>query len=60
MRVKVCHGTNSITCANSVLPTLMRHSGYAKPASIANDQSEIQIANTHERLETRISIGFAT
>jgi hypothetical protein len=37
----------------------MRHSGYAKPASIANDQSEIQIVDTHETLETRISIGFA-
>jgi len=36
----------------------MRHSGYANPASIANEQSEIQIVDTHESLETRISIGF--
>jgi hypothetical protein len=37
----------------------MRHSGLFKPASIANEQSEIQIVDTHESLETRVSIGFA-
>jgi hypothetical protein len=37
----------------------MRHSGSIKPASIANGQSEIQIVDTHETLETRINIGFA-
>jgi hypothetical protein len=43
----------------SVLPTFMRHPGSFKPASIANRQSEIQIVDTHESLETRISIGLA-
>jgi hypothetical protein len=56
---KVFQGTNSITCANSVLPTFMRHSGSLKPASIANRRSEIQIVDTHESLETRVSTGFA-
>jgi hypothetical protein len=37
----------------------MRHSGSFKPASIANRRSEIQIVDTHESLETRVSIGFA-
>ena len=59
MRPNVFHGTNSITCANSVLPTFMRHSGLINPRSIANDQTRIQIVDTPETLETRISIGFA-
>src|SRR5437867_655793 len=59
IRPKVFHDTNSMTCANSVLPTFMRHPGSVKPASIANRQSEIQIVDTHESLETRVSIGFA-
>jgi len=37
----------------------MRHPESFKPASIANRQSEIQIVDTHEALETRVSIGFA-
>jgi hypothetical protein len=41
------------------LPTFMRHPGSCKPESIANEPSEIQIVDTHEALETRISIGFA-
>jgi hypothetical protein len=59
MRPIVFHGTNSITCAISVLPTFMRHSKYAKPASIANDPSEIQIVDIHATLEPRMSTGFA-
>ena len=59
IRPKVFHGTNSITCENSVLPTFMRHPGSFKPASIANRQIEIQIVDTHETLETCVSIGFA-
>ena len=38
MRPKVFHGTNSMTCANSVLPTFMRHPELFKPASIARTQ----------------------
>ena len=60
MREKVFQGTNSITCANSVLPTFMHHPGSLKPASIANEQNEIQIVDTHESSGTRISIGIAT
>lgn len=30
MRPKVFQGTNSITCANSVLPTFMRHLGVSQ------------------------------
>jgi hypothetical protein len=37
----------------------MRHPGSLKPASIANQSSEIQIVDTLETLETRVSIGFA-
>ncbi len=59
IRPNVFHGTNSMTCANSVLHTFMRHPESFKPASIANEQSEIQIVDTHESLETRVSIGFA-
>jgi hypothetical protein len=59
IRPKLFHGTNSITCANSVLPTFMLYLGSFKPASIANRHSEIQIVDTHETLETRVSTGFA-
>ena len=59
MREKVFQGTNSITCANSVLPTFMRHSGLLKPASIANELNEIQIVDTHESSETRFNTGVA-
>src|ERR1019366_9743372 len=58
MRPKVFHGTNSITCENSVLPTFMRYPGSFRPASIANRRSEIQIVDTHESLKTRAGIGF--
>jgi hypothetical protein len=58
-RPKVFHGTNSIICANSVLPTFMRHPGSFRPVSIAKQQSETQIVDTHEALETRVSIDFA-
>jgi hypothetical protein len=37
----------------------MRHPGSFKPKSIAKQQSEIQIVDTHESLETRVSTGFA-
>jgi hypothetical protein len=37
----------------------MHHPGSFKPESIANEQSEIQIVDTHESLEIRVSIGFA-
>ncbi len=56
---KVFHGTNSITSAKSVLPTFMRHPGSFKPGSIASQQVAIQIVDTHESLETRVSLGFA-
>jgi hypothetical protein len=58
MRPKVFHGTNSITCANSVLPTFMLVPGSFKPASIANWRLKIQIVDTHETLETRASTSF--
>jgi len=59
MSPKVFHGTNSITCANSALPTFMRHPRSSRPASIANKPSEIQVVDTHETLEPRINIGVA-
>ena len=59
MRPNVFHGTNSMTCANSVLPTFMHHPGLFKPQRIANRQPEIQIVDTHETLETRVSNDFA-
>ena len=46
MRPNVFHGTNSITCANSVLPTFMRHSRSSNPESIANERHAIQIVDT--------------
>jgi hypothetical protein len=36
----------------------MRHPRSFKPASIAKQRSEIQIVDTHESIETRVSIGF--
>jgi hypothetical protein len=36
----------------------VRHPGSFKPESIAKRQSEIRIVDTHESLETRVSIGF--
>lgn len=59
MRPKVFHGTNSITCAKSVLPTFMRYPRSVKPESFANSQIKFQIVDTHESLATRFSIGFA-
>src|SRR5450756_1174918 len=59
MRPKVFHGTYSMTCANSVLPTFMRHPRSSKPGSFAHVQSEIQIVDTHEFLKTRFCIGFS-
>ena len=59
IRPKVFHGTNSMICANSVLPTFMRYPGMFKPESIANRQPQIQIMDTHEPSETRASIGLA-
>src|SRR3989338_7068935 len=59
MRPNVFHGTYSMTCANSVLPTFILHSRFAKPGMIANAQSEIQIVDTHESLETLINIDVA-
>ena len=59
MRPKVFHGTYSMTCANSVLPTFIRHPRSSKPKSIANIQSKIQIVDTHESLKTRFIIGLA-
>src|SRR5665811_2203668 len=59
IRPKVFHGTYSMTCANSVLPTFMRHPRSSKPGSFANVQSEIQIVDTHEFLKTRFCIGFS-
>jgi len=37
----------------------MRHPGSFKPASIANRRFKVQIVDTHESPETRVSIGFA-
>jgi hypothetical protein len=58
-RPKVFHGTNSMSWANSVLPTFMRHPRVFKPESIAKMENEIQIVDTHESLETRISSAVA-
>src|SRR5208283_2010406 len=52
MRPKVFHGTNSITCANSVLPTFMRHSRSSNPESIAKQPQAIQIVDTLKSLQT--------
>ena len=55
IRPKVFQGTKSMTCANSVLPTFMRHSRPYKPESIANVQIEIQIVDTHKSEQTRVN-----
>jgi hypothetical protein len=52
MRPKVFYGTNSITCANSVLPTFMPSSGSVKPESIAKPYRPFQIVDTPESSET--------
>jgi len=59
MRPNVFQGPYSITCANSVLPTFMLHPRLAKPESIVNAQSEIQIVDTPCLFKTRINTGFA-
>jgi hypothetical protein len=59
MRPKVFHGTNSITCANSVFPRFMRHPRSFRPVNIANTPGAIQIVDTHEMLEPHITIGVA-
>lgn len=58
IRPNVFHGTYSMTCANSVLPTFMHYPRLFKPESIANVQIEIQIVDTHEALETPVVIGL--
>jgi len=59
MRPKVFNGTNSMSCANRVLPTFMRHSGGGTARSIANWRGAVQIVDTRESSETTISIDFA-
>src|ERR1035437_4400562 len=59
MRAKVFQGTNSITCANSVLPTFMRHSRSLNPESIANEHHAIQIVDTLNQLENLVITGLA-
>src|ERR1700737_2523291 len=59
MRPKVFHGTNSIPCANNVLPTFMRDSGSLNPESIANPRNQIQIVDTLKLLETILMKGLA-
>jgi antitoxin ParD1/3/4 len=54
MRAKVFHGTNSITCANSVLPAFMRPSGGWNPESIANERHAIQIVDTQKLRQSLI------
>jgi hypothetical protein len=51
-------GLTQTTCANSVLPTIMRHPGLLKPQWITNLKSETLIVHTHETLETRGSIDW--
>ena len=58
IRPNVFHGTYSMICAKSVLPTCMRYPRLFKPESIANVQIEIQIVDTHETVGTRILIGL--
>ena len=60
MRPKVFHGTNSMTCANSVLPTCMRHSGRSTARSIVIWHGTIQIVDTLEIAELAITIDFTT
>jgi hypothetical protein len=49
MQVKFFHGTNSITCANSVLPTFIMPPGRFKPEGNAIKQNAIQIVDTRKR-----------
>ena len=60
MRAKVFHGTNSITCANSVLPTFMRYSRLSNPESIANERHAIQIVDTPNSLDVVVIKGLAS
>ena len=46
MREKRFHGTNSMTCANRVLPAFMLLDRYLKTESIAEPPTEIQIEDT--------------
>jgi hypothetical protein len=48
----LAQGTNSITWANSVLPTFMRHSRSSNPESIANERHAIQIVDTNKTMQT--------
>ena len=48
IRPKVFHGTNSITCASSVLPTFMPHLGHFEPEGPARQRIEIQIVDTRK------------
>jgi hypothetical protein len=48
MRPNVFHGTYSITCANSVLPTFMSHPDFFETGMIANLRLGIQIMDTHK------------
>src|ERR1019366_2128054 len=45
MRPNVFHGTNSMPCANSVLPTFILQPRSYKPGIIANEQIRIQIVD---------------
>ncbi|MBA4082877.1 MAG: hypothetical protein C0496_16640 [Erythrobacter sp.] len=58
MRPKVFHGTNSMTCANSVLPRGRRHSGGFTARSIATWCGQFQIVDTLEIVEPAIAIDF--
>jgi hypothetical protein len=58
MRPKFFQGTNSMTCANNVLPTFICHPKLFKPERIANVEFQFQIVDTHKNLKTRASIGF--
>jgi len=58
MREKVFHGTNSIPCANIVLPTFMRYSRSLNPESIANEPQEIQIVDTLKLLSPLLANGL--
>lgn len=44
-----------MTCANSILPALMRHSRLYKPESIAKVEIEIQIVDTLKSLQPRVN-----
>lgn len=51
------HATTSLTCANSVWPTFMRYPGWVvRPVSIANAPGAMQIVDSHETLETPVTI----